>query len=301
MKQHVRIIAEVGSNYDGDLSKAKAYVVAAKEAGADAVKFQTLKKEKLVAPFVWEGGERKRNPVYSQFSSLELPEEWHFELKKTADQTGIEFISTPFFLKAVDLLERVGVKTYKIAAGDITFSPLLEAVGRTQKKVILSTGASGLDDIRNALDTLREAGAGDITLLHCVSQYPPKFDEMNLRAVLTLKETFGLPVGISDHTPGDLVPVSAVALGGTCIEKHVTFERGGPGPDHGFSMTMEEFRSMVGTIRSLEGALGSGEKTPSPSERLKQRRMRRGRYDPETFERTDAEEGIWLRPQHDQM
>lgn len=290
------LIAEVGSNYDGLLETAIEYIRAAKACGANGIKFQTLRKEKLVAPTLWSGGVAEENPVYRQFSNLALPDDWHRALKEEADTQGIEFLSTPFYLEAVDLLESVGVRTYKIASGDITFRPLLEAVGRTGKRVVLSTGGSSLQDVEKALGVLKRAGAGPIVLLHCVSNYPPQWGEMNLRALVTLKETFGLPVGISDHTPGSLVPIAAVTLGATVVEKHVTFDRSLPGPDHPFAMTMEEFGEMVRQVRCLEEALGTGGKEPAPSEKAKQHRMRRGVYDPVTFAPTDDENGVWLRP-----
>ena len=134
--------------------------------------------------------------------------------------------------------------------------------------------------------------------MHCVSNYPPKWDEMNLRAMVTLKETFDLPVGISDHSPGNLIPIAAVALGATVIEKHVTFDRSLPGPDHPFAMTMEEFAEMVKQVRQIEEALGTGEKVPADTESAKQHRMRRGVYNPVTLEPVEGEDGIWLRPQH---
>lgn len=292
------LIAEVGSNYDGHLETAVAYINAARASGADMVKFQTLRKAKLVAPKLWTGDRCEENPVYKNFSNLELPDEWHSILKQAADDQEIEFVSTPFYLEAVELLEKVGVRTYKIASGDITFRPLLTAVGQTGKRVILSTGGSSLHDIEQALSVLRQSGAGEIVLLHCVSNYPPQWTEMNLRSVVTLKEVFGLPVGISDHTPGYIVPLAAVALGATVVEKHVTFDRSVPGPDHPFSMTFDEFGEMVRQVRCLEQALGTGTKTPAESERVKQHRMRRGVYDPVTFEPTNTSDGVWLRPEH---
>jgi sialic acid synthase SpsE len=228
--QNVRIIAEIGSNYDNDIETAAAYIRAARDAGADMVKFQTLRKDRIVARDIRIGGRLEKNPVYDLFTSLELPDDWHGRLKQVADEAGIEFFSTPFYLEAVALLEGVGARTYKIASGDITFTPLLEAVGRTGKSVILSTGGSTLAEVEAALALLQKAGAGDVSLMHCVSNYPPAWEEMNLRAITTLRQTFELPVGISDHTPGDLVPIAAVALGASLIEKHVTFARSSPGP-----------------------------------------------------------------------
>lgn len=294
----VCVIAEIGSNYDNDFETAVAYIRAAKDAGADMVKFQTLRKDRIVARDIRVGGRLQKNPIYDLFTSLELPEDWHARLKHTADETGIEFFSTPFYLEAVDLLERVGVRTYKIASGDITFTPLLEAVGRTGKPTILSTGASTLAEIEMALTVLQKAGVSDVSLMHCVSNYPPTWEEMNLRAIATLRQTFGLPVGISDHTPGDLVPIAAVALGATMIEKHVTFDRSNPGPDHPFAMTIEEFGTMIDRLRLLEKALGTGEKIPTPTEVAKKHRMRRGIYDPATKLPAEGIDGIWLRPEH---
>lgn len=297
MADHVFTICEVGSNYNGSIDCALDYLRAAKRAGADAVKFQTLRKDKLVAPRIYVDGRWVENPVYKAFSSLELPDEWHFELKRCADQTGIEFFSTPFYLEAVDLMERAGVRTYKIASGDISFLPLLQAVGATGKRVIMSTGASALADIETALNVLTQSGARDITLLHCVANYPPRWEEMNLRAMVTLKEEFGLPVGISDHTPGSLVAIAAVALGAVAVEKHVTFDRGQAGPDHPFAMTMDEFADMIAQLRTLEAALGDGNKLPVQSELEKQYRLRRGVYDPSTLYPAADGKGIWLRPQ----
>lgn len=164
----VNIIAEVGSNYNGSLEAAIEYVTAVKACGADAVKFQTIRKEMLVSPQMWSEGGIVQNPVYSLFASQELPDEWHFKLKESADRMGIEFLSTPFYLDAVDLLERVGVRRFKIASGDLTFHPLLKAIGRTKKPVILSTGASYLEEIKTSIDILQCSGAIDISLLHCV-------------------------------------------------------------------------------------------------------------------------------------
>lgn len=298
MTDHVFNICEIGSNYNGSLACAFDYLSAAKAAGADAVKFQTLRKDKLVAPRIYVNGAWVENPVYKGFVSLELPDEWHFELKRRADELDIEFFSTPFYLEAVDLMERVGVRTYKIASGDISFVPLLQAVGETRKRVIMSTGASDLSDIEKALNVLTLAGARDITLLHCVANYPPRWEEMNLRAITTLKNAFGLPVGISDHSPGSLVPIAAVALGAVVVEKHVTFDRTQAGPDHPFAMTMAEFGEMTGSLRKLEQALGDGIKLPVGSELEKQYRLRRGVYDPVTrLPVSGPGGGIWLRPE----
>jgi len=297
MTDHIFNICEVGSNYNGSLECAFEYLRAAKAAGADAVKFQTLRKDKLVAPRIYDKSGWIENLVYKAFSSLELPDEWHFELKRYADEVGIEFMSTPFYLEAVELMERVGVKTYKIASGDISFLPLLRAVGATRKRVVLSTGASDLADVGRALNALTQSGAGDITILHCVANYPPRWDEMNLCAIPTLKKEFGLPVGISDHTPGSTVPIAATALGAVAVEKHVTFDRTQSGPDHPFAVTMSEYADMIAQLRNLELALGDGVKVPVQSECAKQYRLRRGIYDPSTHYPAKGDQGVWLRPQ----
>jgi sialic acid synthase SpsE len=297
MHEGVTIIAEVGSNFNADIELAKKYITTASDSGATMVKFQTLRRDKLISPKIISHGKSEYNPVYEKFANLELPDEWHFILKSAADEFGIEFFSTPFYLEAVDLLEQVGVNTYKIASGDITFFPLLEAVGNTGKHVMLSTGASSLPDVEKAVNVLNKSGSNRITLLHCVSSYPPQFSEMNLRAMVTLKDEFGLPVGISDHSPGNLVPIAAVAMGAVVVEKHVTFDRSLPGPDHQFAMTMVEFAEMVKQIRLLELAMGDGKKVPTKDELNRQHKLRRGIYDPETFEPADNSDGLWLRPE----
>ena len=290
-------MGEIGSNHNNDLGTAKQLVRAIKRAGADAVKFQTLRRDLLVAPHIVRGGQLVENPSYREFASLGLPDEWHHKIKSTADKEGIEFFSTPFYLEAVDLLESAGVSTYKIASGDITFFPLLERVGQTGKRVILSTGASSLGDVGRALGVLSAAGAREIVLLHCVSNYPPQWEEMNLRAIVTLRETFGLPVGISDHSPGYLASVAAVALGASLIEKHVTFDRSQHGPDHPFAMTVGEFANMVERVRLLERMLGTGQKIPTETEAGKQHRMRRGTYDLATGVPSRSPDAVWLRPE----
>lgn len=297
----IQIIAEVGSNYDNNIEKAKGYIKSSKIYGADAVKFQTLRKDKLISPNMLSNGKLVDNPAYKNFKNLELPEEWHYALKKAADREGIEFISTPLYMEAVDILEKAGVRTYKIASGDITFFPLLEKIADTGKRIILSTGASSLKDIERALDALVKHGAKDITLLHCISNYPPEWDEINLLSIVALKNNFGLPVGISDHSPGDIVPIASAALGAVVIEKHVTVDRASEGPDHNFAMTMEEFGDMVRKIRLVEHALGVLDKAPAASELKKQKRIRRGIYDAVTFKPAkDTINGIWLRPEHEQ-
>lgn len=292
----IEFIAEIGSNYDNNLDTAREYIKAAQANGATAVKFQTLLKEKLIAPRVRTQHGNQPHPAWESFSNLELPDEWHFELKHYADDIGIEFLSTPFYLEAVDLLEKVGVDRYKIASGDITFYPLLERIGATGRPVLLSTGGSTLKEVEQAVNLLDKSGSGPITLLHCVVSYPPDYDEVNLKSLSTMQKRFGLKVGVSDHTPGSVVPLGAVTLGASVIEKHVTFDKSRPGPDHPFAMTMAEFQVMVTDVLNLKRALGTGIKKPSADEKARQHRYRRGIYDPDSFEPTSSENGIWLRP-----
>jgi len=295
-----KIIGEVGSNYDGSFDQALRYIKEVAATGADVAKFQLLRKDLLVAPRLYPGGKATDNPVYANFSNLELPEEWVPELVAACQEHEIAFSCTPFYLEAVSVLERAGVEDYKIASGDITFTPLLERVGETGKPVLLSTGGSSLEDVEKALKTLKKSGAGPVTLLHCVVSYPPQWEEVNLNAMLTLKKEFSCPVGLSDHTPGGVVALGAVALGASVIEKHVTHDRSAVGPDHPFAMTFPEFGEMVKQIRLLEQSLGDGNKTPTASERDRQHRFRRGCYDPETRSPSGAtREGLWLRPQAD--
>jgi sialic acid synthase SpsE len=296
-KRMVEVIGEVGSNYNGDLEIARNYVTQLKTAGADVVKFQTIKRDLLVSEYINVGGVIKFNPLFSKFANLELPKEWHFELNEFAVSVGIEFMSSPFFLEAVDWLTEVGVKRFKVASGDISFFPLLRAIGETKKPVLLSTGASSLIDIENAVKELSRAGSDELTLLHCVSNYPPTWEEINLRAIETLKDRFGFPVGLSDHSPGDVVALGAVALGAVVVEKHVTFDRSLDGPDHQFAMQFEEFSDMIEKIRLLEKSLGSRVKEPSKQELINQGRMRRGRYKMSTGDSDSLGKELWLRPE----
>lgn len=271
----VTIIAEVGSNWGGSLDRALDYVEAAAMVGADVVKFQTIRTDQLYA-----GGYEPK------FAIPELPDSWHFELKARADKLGIEFMSTPFYLDAVGLLERVGVKRYKIASGDITYRPLLQAVAQTGKPILLSTGACDMNDVREAVNFLKWDcyWGSDITLLHCVTRYPASVDEMALRSMQYLRDCFGCAVGLSDHSLSNAVSIAAVGMGASVIEKHITFSRCAPGPDHPFATTVDEFAALVRDIRSVEAALGNYYKTPSPSEQGAAGRIRRNPKD-------------WLRPE----
>jgi N,N'-diacetyllegionaminate synthase len=269
------IIADVGSNFNGSLDLAKAYIEAGKEIGANAVKFQTYRAATLLNPLKPDG---EHWAAYDVVRKHELPWGWHHELFDHAQKVGVEFLTTPFDLTLPDELQRLGVKALKIASGDLTFTLLLQKVGSLGKPVILSTGMADLEEIRGAVQTLQQSGAPDIALLHCVSNYPPKYEQVNLRAINTMREEFGLPVGLSDHTPGNAVALGAIALGASIIEKHITMDKQLGTPDAPFAMTINEFGEMIADIRHLEEALGDGAKTPAEDERSECVWARRGIY-----------------------
>lgn len=275
------VMAEAGVNHNGDLELAKKIIEAAASAGADAVKFQTFKANRLLtenapkAPYQ----EQTTDRVESQFtmiSKLELSEEMHEALIAQCQKTGVDFLSSAFDIESVEYLASIGVKKFKIPSGEITNLPYLRYVGSFCKPVILSTGMATLSEIESAIDGLESAGTPRslITVLHCNTEYPTPMGDVNLRAMNTIGHQFGVSVGYSDHTLGIEVPVAAVALGATVIEKHLTLDRNLPGPDHKASLEPEEFAAMVRAIRNIEVALGVTEKNPSPSE-LKNRSIAR--------------------------
>ncbi|MHA6287069.1 N-acetylneuraminate synthase family protein [Maricaulis sp. CAU 1757] len=298
MSRNTFIIAEIGSNHGGSLDEALRYVEACARAGADAVKFQSLTRDSLIARVLPDPDTDGviANPKYAAFANQPLPQDWLDPLSEACERHGVEFMSTPFSLAAVDELEAVGVRRYKIASGDLTFTPLLERVARTGKPVLLSTGASYLDEVADAVQVLSQAGCPDITVLHCTATYPPSWDDLNLRAIPNMANALGLPVGLSDHSPGATAALAAIALGAVALEKHVTFDRELDGPDHPFAMQVEEFATMSRDIRDLERALGDGQKKPAASEIHRRRNLRRGRYDAITGHPA-ADGDAWLRPQ----
>ncbi len=264
------IIADVGSNFLASKELAKVCIKICKDIGVDIVKFQCWKVEELF---------HKDHPAYKDFRDkiVGLPLEWHKELKEYADNLGIEFMTTPISPSHVDLLEDIGVKRYKIASGDITFYPLLERVGETGKEVILSTGASTLEEVKKAVSILENSGAGKVVVMHCVSLYPPNDNEMNILAIKTLKENFPF-VGFSDHSLENLPSVMALALGAEYFEKHITLSRSLKTPDAPFALTPDEFKDFVETMKKAEIMLGSGEKTPTEREKKIRGLSRRGIY-----------------------
>lgn len=255
------VIAELSANHGQQLDRAIKLLEAAKQAGADAVKLQTYTADTLTIDcdnehFRIHGTRWAGRTLYDLYREAYTPWDWHGKLKEVASRLGLAFFSTPFDATAVDFLERLGVPAYKIASFEAIDLPLLRLVAATGKPVIVSTGMATLAEIDEAVRTLRESGATQIALLKCNSAYPAPPEEMNLRTIPHLAAAFGVPVGLSDHTLDEAVPVAAVALGACIIEKHLTLSRSAGGPDSGFSLEPEEFASMVGAVRSAEQALG---------------------------------------------
>ena len=267
------IIAEAGVNHNGSMEMALKLIDVAVAAGADAVKFQTFKAEKVIAVNAPKADYQKETTGSNEsqlemVKKLELDEAAHKKLLNHCQEKGIQFLSTPFDLESIDLLNRLGLKMFKIPSGEITNLPYLKKLGALKKRLILSTGMADLGEIEDALDLLTEAGTplGNITVLHCNTEYPTPFEDVNLRAILTIGHAFGVAVGYSDHTPGIEVAIAAVAMGATIIEKHFTLDQNLPGPDHKASLEPDELKAMVQAIRNVEKALGTGIKKPSPSE-----------------------------------
>ncbi len=286
------IIAEIGSNHDGSLDEAVRLIEASAGAGADCVKFQSFRAETLVAP---------AHPGRATLERLSLPSAWYPDLKATADRCGVHFTSSPFDLDAVRELVAAGVPAIKIASGDLTYTDLLETAATTGLPLVVSTGAAYLGEVDVAMRSMRAAGASQIALMHCASVYPATFAAANVRAVATLRAAFGVPVGFSDHTPGHAAALAAVALGGRLIEKHITFDRSLPGPDHAIALTVGEFADLVRNIRALEAALGTGTKEPVESEMSEREWARRGVYTARALEPghvLGAEDLLCLRPLH---
>lgn len=265
------IIAEAGVNHNGSMETAKKLVDAAAEAGADAVKFQTFKAEKLVcrnakkAEYQIETTNRAESQ-FEMLKKLELTVDMHKELISYCKEKGILFLSTPFDIDSLKFLVQCGVELIKIPSGEITNYPYLREAGRTGKKVILSSGMSTLDEVREAVKVLREYGSSEVTVLHCNTEYPTPYADVNLRAMLTLQDELKIKAGYSDHTKGIEVPIAAAALGASVIEKHFTLDHNMEGPDHRASLEPDELKAMVRAVRNIEEALGDGEKKPSESE-----------------------------------
>lgn len=270
--QRTFIIAEAGVNHNGDIGIAKKMIDAASAAGADAVKFQTFKTERIVsinAPKA-EYQIENTNIIESQYQmlkKLEIDKETHLELMEYCEKKNILFLSTPFDIESVKMLAELGIEIIKIPSGEITNLPYLREVAKQKKKVILSTGMSNMQEVKEVVQILRQNGTEDITVLHCNTQYPTPMEDVNLKAMISMKDELGLPVGYSDHTQGIEVPIAAVAMGAAVIEKHFTLDRAMEGPDHKASLEPDELTAMVKAIRNIEKALGNGVKTLSKSEK----------------------------------
>ena len=263
------IIAEAGVNHNGDVNLAKKLTDVAKDAGADAVKFQTFKAEKVVTQKAEKAEYQKTAKEESQYDmikKLELTEENFRELADYAKKKCIIFLSSPFDKESVDLLDKMNVPAFKVASGEITNFPLLRYIAKKEKPVILSTGMATLGEVEEALNVIRSEGVEDVILLHCVSNYPARIEDVNLRVMETLRQSFKVPVGFSDHTLGITASIAAVALGACVIEKHFTLDRNLPGPDHKASLEPDELKEMVKTIRDVERVLGDGIKRPAKDE-----------------------------------
>lgn len=274
-RKHTIIIAEAGVNHNGSMAAAKQLIDVAADAGADYVKFQTFKAEKLVSPTAEKAAYQKANigdadsTQFSMLKKLELSEADHRELIKHCHQKNIRFLSTPFDEESANFLYELQIPLFKIPSGEITNKPFLQHLAAKGLPIILSTGMATIEEIESAIQVLEEKGLSreKITVLHCNTEYPTPMKDVNLLAMNHIKNTIGVAVGYSDHTLGIEVPIAAVALGATVIEKHFTLDRTLPGPDHAASLEPQELKAMVSAIRNIELAVsGSGIKEPSESE-----------------------------------
>lgn len=266
------IIAEIGVNHNGSVDMARRLIDVAAAADADAVKFQTFRAEDLVTRSAKKAEYQRANTQnddsqFDMLKSLELAEDAVTELKAYCGEKGIQFLSTPFSEAAADLLERANVDAYKISSGDLTHLSLLTHIALKGRPIILSTGMGTLSEVEEAIAAIHAGGNRDISLLHCVSNYPAAPEDCNLAAIDTMRQAFGLPVGWSDHTVGSAISWAAVARGATIVEKHITLDQALPGPDHKASMEPEEFKDFVRGIRMIEAAVGDGRKGPSAAEK----------------------------------
>ena len=267
----VYIIGEAGVNHNGSFDKAKELAYIAKEAGADAVKFQTFISEKLATRSAKKAMYQKIlttkcDDQLSMLKNLELSYDQFSDLKAYCEKIEIDFLSTAFDLDSVDFLRDLGVRVWKIPSGEITNYPYLKKIAQYNFPIIISTGMATMNEIKSAYDLIRNYNNNDITILHCTTAYPTQYEDVNLRTMLTIKEAFGEKIGYSDHTLGIEVPIAAVSLGATVIEKHFTIDRNLEGPDHKASLIPKELKAMISGIRNVELALGSAEKTLSDEE-----------------------------------
>lgn len=276
MNNKVIIIAEAGVNHNGDFENAKKLILAAANAGADYVKFQTFKADKLVSKDAKKAEYQKANlnedgdTQYDMLKKLEMSEAWHYELIKYANECGIKFLSTGFDEDSIDFLDSLNIDLFKVPSGEITNKPYLEHIAKKGKPIVISTGMSNLEEIKDAVEVIQNHKIPKdlITILHCNTEYPTPMQDVNLLAMNTIQNELGVQVGYSDHTLGIEVPIAAVALGAVLIEKHFTLDRNMVGPDHLASLIPEELKQMVMSIRNIELAIsGNGVKEASESEK----------------------------------
>lgn len=281
--QHTFVIAELSANHSGSLDNALSIVRAAAASGADAVKLQTYRPDTITIDHdgplfrvdsgtVWDG-----RTLYDLYAEAHTPWEWHAALRDEAIRLGMTWFSSPFDDTAVEFLEALAAPAYKIASFEIVDLGLIRRAASTGKPIIISTGMATFDEIAEAVDAARAGGATDIALLKCTSAYPAPPEEVDLRTIPAMAQTFAVPIGLSDHTIGVAVPVAAVGIGAAIIEKHVTLRRADGGPDAGFSLEPSEFAEMVAQVRIAERALGSANYTPTPSE-VESRSLRRSLF-----------------------
>ena len=268
--QRTLIIAEAGVNHNGDFEIAKKLIDVAKDAGADIVKFQTSITS--TSKFAEKANYQKRETgndgsQLDMISKLRFSFDQHRALKEYCDSIGIEYLSTPFDFESIDFLDSLNLEMWKVPSGEVINVPYLEKIGKTKKSVVMSTGMCSIEEIRNAIKILTKNGTNNIKLLQCTTQYPTPYNEVNLRAMVRMKDIFGYDVGLSDHTKGIEVSLAAVALGACVVEKHFTLNRNMPGPDHKASIEPDELKQMVSSIRNIEKALGNPEKCIQNSEK----------------------------------
>lgn len=264
--QPTYIIAEIGANFDGSIEKAKKLIDAAKASGADCAKFQTFKAEKIVS----EGGFSRMQlkgvhgtwgrTVSDVFKDVEFPREWHAEISDYCKQIGIDFSTSPYDYEAVDLCVKLDVPFIKIGSGDITWLDMLTYIAKTGKPLMLATGDATLSEIDEAVRTIEATGNNQLVLMQCITNYPSKIDSANVNVLQTYQKTFDVLTGYSDHSPGPVVALASVVLGGCVIEKHFTLDKTDKGPDHPHSMSPAEFKTMVDYVREIERAMGSTRK-----------------------------------------
>jgi len=273
------VIAEIGNNHDGSLSTAKEYIAACAKAGADAAKFQLFTAQTLLNPEVLnEAEEWVKHPAWELITELALPPSWLPELVACCQDHHILFTCTPFSEEAVQLLEDVDIPFYKVGSGELTHRLLLERIAATRKLVVLSTGMGNMEEVKQAVQWLKDGGSTEIIVLHCVSNYPPKDEDAHLRTIITLKNELQTVVGFSDHSAASALCSAAVALGASVFEKHVTFDRRLKGPDHPFALEVDELAQLVVDVNRVHKALGNESKESVAQEEEMKIHARRGVY-----------------------